>query len=54
MKYTDTQRVEKIVETTRKLLDYISGNHITREAVHKQEPLRWAITTPLYNIGEHV
>lgn len=54
MKYTDTQRVERIVETTRKLLDYISGNQITREAVLEQEPLRWTITTPLYNIGEHV
>ena len=40
MKYTDTQRIERIVETTRKLLDYISRNQITREAVLEQEPLR--------------
>jgi uncharacterized protein with HEPN domain len=47
------QRVEKISVTTRKLLDYLSDNQITQEMILNQEPLRWAITTPLYNIGEH-
>lgn len=53
MKYTDQQRIERIVSTTRKLLDYLAANSITREDVLTQEPLRWTITTPLYNIGEH-
>ncbi len=53
MKYSDMQRVEKISITTRKLLDYLSANQITQEMILEQEPLRWAITTPLYNIGEH-
>ena len=53
MKYTDQQRIEKMIEVTDKLLDYLSVNHITPEAILSQEPLRWTITTPLYNIGEH-
>lgn len=54
MKYTDRERIERIVSTTRKLLDYLEANGITKEDVLNQEPLRWTITTPLYNIGEHV
>ena len=53
MKYTDQQRVEKMIATTEKLLDYLSVNNITAEDILSQEPLRWTITTPLYNIGEH-
>lgn len=53
MKYTDDQRVEKIRETTEKLLTYLNNNAISQEDILSQEPLRWAITTPLYNIGEH-
>lgn len=53
MKYTDQQRIERIVSTTRKLLDYLAANGVTKEDVLSQEPLRWTITTPLYNIGEH-
>lgn len=52
MKYSDTQRLEKICITTRKLLDYLTQEKITSEIVLEQEPVRWAITTPLYNIGE--
>lgn len=54
MKYTDEQRIEKMIAKTEKLLDYLSENGVTREAVLSKEPLRWTITTPLYNIGEHV
>ena len=53
MKYTDQQRVEKMLAITEKLLDYLSVNHITAADILEQEPLRWTITTPLYNIGEH-
>ena len=53
MKYTDMQRIERIADTTKKLLDYLAENQITKADVLAQEPLRWAITTPLYNIGEH-
>lgn len=52
MKYSDAQRLEKIRVTTRKLLDYIAQTALTREVILEQEPVRWTITTPLYNIGE--
>ena len=52
MKYSDAQRLEKIGTTTKKLLDYLSQEEITPAIVMEQEPVRWAITTPLYNIGE--
>ena len=54
MTYSDEQRIEKVRETTKKLLDYLREAQITPKAVLEQEPVRWAITTPLYNIGEHV
>lgn len=53
MKYSDQQRVEKIRETTEKLLDYVRTEHITPDVIFEKEPVQWAITTPLYNIGEH-
>lgn len=54
MKYSDNQRLEKIRATTEKLLAYLHEEEITEEKVMGREPIRWAITTPLYNIGEHV
>lgn len=54
MKYSDAQRLNQIRTTTRKLLDYIAQAALTREIVMEQEPVRWTITTPLYNIGEQV
>ncbi|MBR3570479.1 MAG: DUF86 domain-containing protein [Oscillibacter sp.] len=54
MKYTDSQRIEKIRSLTGKLLSYLQSEQITAEIVLEKEPVRWAITTPLYNIGEHV
>ena len=52
MKYSDAQRLEKICTTTKKLLNYLTQAGITPETVMEQEPVRWTITTPLYNIGE--
>ena len=53
MKYTDEQCVDKIIEKTEKLIQYLSDNSITEEDVLNRETVRWTITTPLYNIGEH-
>ena len=53
MRYTDIQRLEHIAATAHKLLDYLSDQAVTSEEILSREPLRWAITTPLYNIGEH-
>lgn len=52
MKYSDTQRLEKIAVTTEKLLTYLRQEQITAEDILEREPFRWTITTPLYNIGE--
>ncbi len=54
MKYTDEQRIEKIVSYTDKLLAYIKDNHISKDDVMSNETIHWTLTTPLYNIGEHV
>ena len=54
MKYSDKQRIDKIWTTTGKLLDYLKRESIQREQVLTDETIRWTITTPLYNIGEHV
>ena len=53
MKYTDKQRIEKIKETVSKLQKYISDSGISRKDVADNETIRWTLTTPLYNIGEH-
>ena len=52
MKYSDEQRLKKIYTTTGKLISFLNDENITAETVLAQEPVRWAITTPLYNIGE--
>ena len=54
MKYSDQQRVEKMRETTEKLLRYVEKENITPEKIFAEEAVQWTITTPLYNIGEHV
>ncbi len=53
MKYTNEQRIEKIKNLIEKLQRYIDVNEITRKDVAENETVRWTLTTPLYNIGEH-
>lgn len=52
MKYTDEERVRKILEYAYKLNFYIVENKISKENLLKDEYLQWFVTTPLYNIGE--
>ena len=54
MKYSDQQRIEKIRETTQKLLDYVGKKAITPEKICGEETVQWTVMTPLYNIGEQV
>ena len=54
MKYSDTQRIQKIYEYLKKLSAYINENNITKEQLLNDYSLQWLVTTPLYNIGEHV
>ena len=53
MKYSDQQRIEKMRETTEKLLRYVEKENITPERIFAEETVQWTVTTPLYNIGEH-
>ena len=50
MKYTDEQRIAKIIEYTDKMLNYVKQTDLTREIVTENETVRWTLTTPLYNI----
>lgn len=54
MKYSDEQRIKKIYENAVKLHEYIVSNSVKKEDLLKDVPLQWLVTTPLYNIGEHV
>lgn len=54
MKYSDEQRIRKIYENAVKLQEYIEKNGIKKESLLAEVPLQWLVTTPLYNIGEHV
>ncbi|MCD8130348.1 MAG: DUF86 domain-containing protein [Lachnospiraceae bacterium] len=54
MKYSDEQRVQKILEYAQKLTEYIKKEKIEKEDLIKDYSLQWLVTTPLYNIGELV
>ncbi len=54
MKFTDRQRIIKIYENAVQLHEYIAENAVSRESLLQERPLQWLVTTPLYNIGEHV
>ena len=54
MKYSDEQRIEKILDYALRLQKYISEKNITKEQLLNEIELQWLMTTPLYNIGEHV
>lgn len=54
MKYSDEQRIQKIYENADKLQRYIMEHNITKDALLNDYALQWLVTTPLYNIGEHV
>ena len=52
MKYSDRQRVEKIIATADRLSQYLDSGNITRDKVMDDYSVQWTVTTPLYNIGE--
>ena len=54
MKYSDLQRVQRIYDNAEKLYEYIKDHHVKKEDLLKETALQWLVTTPLYNIGEHV
>jgi len=54
MKYSDEQRIQKIYEKAVKLYEYIVDHKVKKEELLTEVSLQWLVTTPLYNIGEHV
>ena len=54
MKKTDKERLKKIISTWESLRGKVQEQGITPERLLDDEFLQWAVTTPLYNIGEQV
>lgn len=54
MKYSDAQRIQKIYDNVVSLNKYLMENDIDKDMLLSSQPLQWLVTTPLYNIGEHV
>ena len=54
MKISDKERIKKIISTWTSLKQQIETHNITRELLMNDEFSQWAVTTPLYNIGEQV
>lgn len=54
MKRSDKERLKKIVATWESLKAEMHKRGITPELLLEDEFSQWAVTTPLYNIGEQV
>ena len=54
MKKSDKERLKKIVSTWKNLSAQMQQRGITPELLLEDEFAQWAVTTPLYNIGEQV
>lgn len=54
MKKSDLERVKKILSLWEALHTQIVQRNITKEELLQDEFAQWAVTTPVYNIGEQV
>ena len=54
MNRTDAERLKKIISTWQALRRQLDEHGITRASLMEDEFAQWAVTTPLYNIGEQV
>ncbi len=54
MNHSDSERIKKIIQTWESLQKQIIAHEITKESLLNDEFSQWAVTTPLYNIGEQV
>lgn len=54
MRKSDKERLKKIAATWENLSAQMEQRNITRELLLRDEFAQWAVTTPLYNIGEQV
>lgn len=51
---SDNERLKKIVALWNSLSEQTEEHGITKELLLEDEFYQWAVTTPLYNIGEQV
>lgn len=51
---TDRERLKKIVALWSALQEQIDAHQITKDSLMEDTFSQWAVTTPLYNIGEQV
>lgn len=51
---SDIERIRKIISIWNDLKEQIETREITKEVLLEDEFIQWAVTTPLYNIGEQV
>ena len=54
MNKPDIERIKKILDTWQSLSGQMKDHKITRDVLMEDEFAQWAVTTPLYNIGEQV
>lgn len=54
MNKPDQERLKKIISIWSDLKSEIAQHKITKEKLMDDQFSQWAVTTPLYNIGEHV
>ena len=54
MKKSDKERLKKIISTWEELQTQMKQREITAQTLLEDEFSQWAVTTPLYNIGEQV
>lgn len=54
MKKTNKERLKKIAEIWENLSAQMRQHNITEKQLLNDEFLQWAVSTPLYNIGEQV
>lgn len=54
MKKSDKERLKKIISTWEELQTQMKQREITAQTLLADEFSQWAVTTPLYNIGEQV
>lgn len=54
MTTSDTERIKKIIKLWNSLQNQIKEHNISKDLLLNDEFSQWAVTTPLYNIGEYV
>ena len=54
MTESDARNISRIIEFSCALAEMIAERDITPEEIRRDRFTQWAVTTPLYNIGEQV